>query len=72
MQDKHLSTEQVQPVNAEEIAAPEQQEQTSLPINAMLRQALPRLRDLALYAALLGPIIVEQNSLDSLGHGGGW
>lgn len=74
MQDQHLgnlSTEPAEPAIAEDSTSSVTQQGASEFINASLRQALPRLRDIALYAALVGPIIVDKYHIDSLGHGGG-
>lgn len=74
MQDQHLanlSTEAAEPAIIEDKTPLVTQKGTSEFVNAALRQALPRLRDIALYAALIGPIIVDKYQSNSLGHGGG-
>jgi hypothetical protein len=74
MQDQHLanlSMESAELAIAEDSTSPVTQQGTSEFINTSLRQALPRLRDIALYAALVGPIIVDKYQIDSLGHPGG-
>ncbi len=39
---------------------------------AAVRQAIPHLKELALYTALLGPIIVDRMQTASISSGHGW
>jgi hypothetical protein len=70
MRDQHLSSVPDETEAKEHSSAHDGETDTTTPINGMLRQALPSLRRIALYAALAGPTVIDPNLISSYGHGG--
>lgn len=72
MQNEHPSTRRGEAQASEVAASTRQDEAAADPASSRLRQVLPRLRDIALTAALTGPVLFDGVMPNSFGHGGGW
>lgn len=72
MQNEHPSTRPGEAQMSEVATGGRQDKEAPDPASSMLRQVLPRLRDIALTAALTGPVLFDGVMPNSFGHGGGW